>query len=64
MTVIALTMTDVAFSSRPPHRPNRPARKANQGARILGLFRQIGTELGRGIRGANGLPRVTRRWPY
>ena len=35
----ALTTSDLAVMTRPPHRPNRPARRANQGATILGISR-------------------------
>jgi hypothetical protein len=56
---LALDATD-ARTAQPPHRLIRPARRANQGARILGLFRQVGREIDRAAREAGGnLPLAT-----
>jgi hypothetical protein len=62
---IALYASDLASTTRPPHRPNRPARRANQGARILGFFRQLGSAFIEAIEGAPvHLPPVARSYPY
>jgi hypothetical protein len=61
---LAIFTADVAFGNPPPNRPDRPARKANQGAGILGAIRRLRTGVARGLDESPWISRVTRRNPY
>ncbi len=61
---LAIFTADVAFAAPPPHRPNRPARKANQGAGILGAISRLRTGIASGLDESPWFPQVTRKYPY
>ena len=63
---LSLSTVDVAFFAPPPNRPRRPDRRTNGGRGTTRAFiRALHRELARAIDDSeNGLPRVTRRYPY
>lgn len=61
---LAMFTADVAFAAPPPNRPDRPSRKANQGAGILGTIRRLRRGIARGLDESPWPPQVTRRNPY
>lgn len=61
---LAFILDDVATGSRPPIRPQRPARRTRHGAGIAGAIRLLRSHLTRGVAEADGLRPVTRNYPY
>lgn len=64
---LALALPDVAFSSPPPHRPQRPERRTRGGAADTAL--KVVRAVRRGLAIATDgsvpqLPRVSSRFPY
>ena len=56
--------TDVALLAPPPHRPQRPARKAKGGGRFERAMSGLRDEIASMFDERPWLPQVTRRYPF